>query len=88
MPLTSHIIAQMDLTSGFKNIVLNETRLAWPETAQIAFASFSKFWSVVCERWVGLVSLKTNVSETAGQIHFSDNVRCKGHSHLSDICVM
>ena len=33
---------------------------------------------------MGLVSLKTNISETAGQIHLSDNVRCKGHSHLSD----
>ena len=36
------------------------------------------------ERWVALVSFKTNVSETAGQIHLSDNVRCKGHRHLSD----
>ena len=35
---------------------------------------------------MGLVSFKTNVSETAGQINLSDNVRCKGgggHSHLS-----
>ena len=38
---------------------------------------------MICERLVGLVSLKTNVSETAGQINLSDNVRCKGHSHLS-----
>ena len=34
--------------------------------------------SVICERLVGLVSFKTNVSETAGQIHLSDNVRCNG----------
>ena len=34
---------------------------------------------VICERWVDLVSFKTNVSETAGQIHLSDNVRCKMH---------
>ena len=47
---------------------------------------------VICERWVGLVSFKTNVSETAGQIHLNDimcdvmghihwidNVRCKMH---------
>ena len=34
---------------------------------------------------MGLVSFKTNVSETAGQIHLSDNdVQCKGHRHLSD----
>ena len=33
---------------------------------------------------MGLVSLKTNVSETAGQIHLIENVRCKGHRHLSD----
>ena len=33
---------------------------------------------VICERLVGLVSLKTNVSETAGQIHLSDNVQCNG----------
>ena len=37
---------------------------------------------------MGLVSFKTNVSETAGQIHSSDNVRCKGHSHLSYKCAM
>ena len=43
-----------------------------------AFASFRKFLSVICERLVGLVSFKTNVSETAGQIHLSDNVRCYG----------
>ena len=40
--------------------------------------SFRKFWSVICERLVGLVSFKTNVSETAGQIHLSDTVRCNG----------
>ena len=40
---------------------------------------------MICERLVGLVSFKTNVSETAGHIHLSDNdVRSKGHSHLSD----
>ena len=39
---------------------------------------------MICEPWVGLVTLKTNVSETAGQIHLSDNMRGKGHSHLSD----
>ena len=55
-----------------------ETHLAWTETAHFAFASFRKFWSVICERLVGLVSFKTNVSETAGQIHLSDNVRCNG----------
>ena len=33
---------------------------------------------------MGLVSFKTNVSETAGQTHLSDNLRWKGHSHLSD----
>ena len=37
---------------------------------------------VICERLVGLVSFKTNVSETAGQINLSDNVRCKEHSHV------
>ena len=31
---------------------------------------------------MGLVSFKTNVSETAGKLR--DDVRCKGHSHLSD----
>ena len=39
---------------------------------------FRKFWSVICERWVGLVSVSVLVSETAGQIHLSDNMRCKG----------
>ena len=34
---------------------------------------------MICERLVGLVSLKTNVSETAGQIHWIDNVRYKMH---------
>ena len=39
---------------------------------------------VICERLVGLVSFETNVSETAGQIHLRDIVRCKEHSHLSN----
>ena len=52
--------------------------MALTDTAHFAFASFRKFWSVICERLVGLVSFITNVSETAGQIHLSDNVRCKG----------
>ena len=34
----------------------------------------------MCDVRCGLVSFETNVSETAGQIHLSDNVRCKGHS--------
>ena len=43
---------------------------------------------LICERLVGIVSFKTNVSETAGQIHLCDvtghshwidNVRCKMH---------
>ena len=48
--------------------------MAWTKTAHFAFASFRKFWLVICERRVGLVSFKTNVSETAGQIHLSDNL--------------
>ena len=39
---------------------------------------------MICERWVGLVSVSVLVSETAGQIHLNDNMRCKGHSHLSE----
>ena len=59
----------------FLNWLKNSKRV-WHEPKLHSFASFRKFWSVICERLVGLVSFKTNVSETAGQIHFSDNVRC------------
>ena len=33
---------------------------------------------------MGLVSVSVLVSETAGQIHVSDNMRFKGQSHLSE----
>ena len=46
------------------------------------FANFAG--SVICERWMGLVSVSVLVSETAGEIHLNDNMRCKGHSHLSE----
>ena len=39
---------------------------------------------MICERLVGLVSLKTNVSETAGQIHFAIMCDVTGHSHWID----
>ena len=63
----------------FLNWLKNSKRV-WHEPKRhiFAFASFRKFWSAICERLVGLVSFKTNVSETAGQIHLSDNVRCNG----------
>ena len=33
---------------------------------------------------MGLVSVSVLVSETDGQIHLNDNMRCKGHRHLSE----
>ena len=33
---------------------------------------------------MGLVSVSVLVSEKAGQLHLNDNMRCKGHSHLSE----
>ena len=33
---------------------------------------------------MGLVSVSVLVSETADQIHLSDDMRCKEHSHLSE----
>ena len=40
-------------------------------------------WSVI-ERCVGLVSVSVLVSETAGEIHLSDDMRCKVYRHLSE----
>ena len=39
---------------------------------------------MICERWVGLVSVSVLLSERAGHIHLNDNMRCTGHSHLSE----
>ena len=33
---------------------------------------------------MGLVSVSVLVSETAGEFHLSDNMRCKVHRHLSE----
>ena len=33
---------------------------------------------------MGLVSVSVLVFESAGHIHLNDNMRCKGHSHLSE----
>ena len=48
---------------------LRNLKCVWhePKKSSFAFASFRKFWSVICERLVGLVSFETNVSSS--QIH-------------------
>ena len=33
---------------------------------------------------MGLVSVSVLVSESTGHIHLNDNMRCKGHGHLSE----
>ena len=79
----------MKHSNAFRNFLnwLKNLKHVWhePKLHILRLPLFANFdHSVICERWVGLVSFKTNVSETAGQIHLSDNLRCKGHRHLSD----
>ena len=80
--VTKHSNAFQTFLNWLKNL-----KRVWhePKLHILRLSLFANFdlWSVICELWVGLVSFKTNVSETAGQIHLSDNVRCKGHRHLS-----
>ena len=57
-----------------------------------AFGTFGMFGTfetqiLICDLWalcVGLVSVSVLVSETAGEIHLSDDMRCKVYRHLSE----
>ena len=62
----------------FLNWLKNSKRVWHEPKLDISRLPLFANFDLICERLVGLVSFKTNVSETAGQIHLSDNVRCNG----------